>query len=147
MTTQTVVALHGTRVWVARIALFAIGAFILVLPFFRDNLGPIGVIGGVFIILSLLVSAVARHPIGWTMITLTVMCAALVPIGLGLYGLAGGPQGDNALVGIGFMMGLGGLFFFFASAIITMVIALRVYVHEWRDRHGRAGAPPPTTSH
>jgi hypothetical protein len=53
-----------------------------------------------------------------------------VPIGLGTYGLGGGPQGDNALVGIGFMMGLGGLFFFFASAIITMVIALRVYAQE-----------------
>jgi hypothetical protein len=140
------VAVH-VWVWGFRIGLFAIGAFILVLPFIRDNLGPIGVIGGVFIILSLLVSAVARHPIGWAMLTLTVVCAALVPIGLGMYGLGGGPQGDNALVGIGFMMGLGGLFFFFAGAIITMVIALRVYVQEWRERHGRAAAPPPTGSH
>jgi len=145
MTTQAVVAQHRMWVWVARIALFAIGAFILVLPFIRDNVAPIGVIGGLFVILSLLVSAAVRHPIGWTVLILTVVCAALVPIGLGLYGLAGGSHSDTPLAGISFLIGLGGLFFFFAGAITTVVIALRVNVQAWRERQGRAAAPPTTS--
>ena len=144
MTTQALVPRHRTWVWVARIAFFAIGACILVLPFIRDDVGPIGVIGGVFVILSLLVGPTVRHPVGWTMLALTGVCAALVPIGLGLYGLAGGPQSDSPLAGIGFIVGLSGLFFFFASAIITLVVALRVLAHDWRDRNGRAATPPPT---
>ena len=42
-----------------------------------------------------------------------------------------------AIIAIGFYLG----------AIPTIVVALLVYMMEWRDRHDRAATPPPTWTH
>jgi hypothetical protein len=135
-------------VWGFRIGFLAFGACILVLWFISDYLGPIGPIqAGLLIILSLLVSSVTRRSIGWSLLTFTAVFAALPSVGMALvFGPAGGNQ-DTMWGGIGFVTVFFGLLGFLASAITTSVVGLRVLAHDWRDRHGRATAPPPTGLH
>lgn len=132
-------------VWVFRIAFFAIGAVILVLWLISDYFGPNGPIqAGLFIILSLLVGGVTRRSIGWSLLTCTAVCAALIPSGVGIVMLSGGQDQDTPLAGIGFMIAFLGFIGFYASAITALLVGLRALVHDWRDRHGHTPAPPPT---
>ena len=134
-------------VWGFRIGFFAFGTLILMLWFTSDFLGPLGLIqGGVLIVLSLLVGAAVRHPIGWALLIFTAVFAALPSVGMALvFGPAGGNQ-DTTWGGIGFVTVFFGLLGFCASAITALLVALRVLAHDWRNRHGRAATPPPTGS-
>jgi hypothetical protein len=150
MTTQPVVAQHRIWVWVLRIGFFAFGAFILVQSFRSDYFGPNGPIQSVMlIILSFLVSAATRHRIlGWSLLTLTAVCAVLPLVGVSIiFGLAGGNQATPPWGAIGFWMVFLGIVGFYASAITTVVVALPVYIMEWRDRHDGAATPPPSGAH
>jgi hypothetical protein len=146
MATAPVVAQHRNWVWVFRVGFFAFGALTLALWFASGFLGPQGPIqGGVLIILSFLIGTAVRNPISWSLLTFTAIGAALPLVGLGLvFGPAGGDQ-NTFLGGTGFMIVLFGLVFFCASAIATLVVALRVLAGDWRARH--AGARPPAERH
>jgi hypothetical protein len=149
MITQSVVPQHRNWVWGLRIGFFAFGALILVLWFTNDFLGPFGLShAGLLIILSFLVGAAVRHPFGWALLIFTAVGAALqFVVGMGvMFDLAGGNQ-DSLLGGIGFFLSLFGLLFFYPSAFTSLVVALRLLAHDWRDRDGGVAAPPPTTSH
>jgi hypothetical protein len=147
MTTQPIVSQHRSWVWTFRIGLFAFGVLILALWFTNDLLGLFGPIqGGTLILLSLLVSTAVRNPIGWSFLSFSAIGAALIfLVSLGvMFRLA--PDQDTLLGGIGFMISLFGFLGFYTSAIATLVVTLRVYAQEWRERHGGTAAPPPTTS-
>ena len=145
MTTQPVVSQHCNWVWALRIGFFAFGAFTLVLWFTNDFLGGYGPIqGSALIVLSLLVGAAVRHPIGWSLLAFSAIGAALiflVSLGGDIIGLAGGHDQNTLLGGIAFMILLFGFVFFYTSAIATLVATLRVYAQEWRERHGGAATP------
>ena len=147
MTTPPVVAQHRTWEWVFRVGFFALGVFILVLSFISGFLGPFGPShAGLLIILSFLVGAAVRHPIGWALLIFTAVFAALPSVGMALvFGPAGGNQ-DTTWGGIGFVTVFFGLLGFCASAITALLVALRVLALDWRNRHGRAATPPPTAS-
>jgi hypothetical protein len=150
MTTQPVVAPYRIWVWILRIGFFAIGTFILVQSLLSDYFGPNGPIqAGMLIILSFLVGVVARQRIvGWSLLMFTAVCAVLPLLGISLiFGLAGGNQATAPWGGIGFWMVFLGVVGFYLGAIPTIVVALLVYMMEWRDRHDRAATPPPTWTH
>jgi hypothetical protein len=147
MTTQPVVSRHRNWVWALRIGFFAFGALILVLWFTNDFLGGLGPIqGSALIILSLLVGTAVRNPIGWSLLAFSAIGAALIfLVSLGLmFRLA--PDQNTLLGGIGFMISFFGFLGFYASAIATLAVALRVLAYDWRERHGHTVVPPPRGS-
>ena|SRR5690349_12239089 len=150
MITQPVAAQHRAWIWILRVAFFVFGVFLLALchiPGYACIPFPFPPPSGwLFIVLSLFVSASSRAPIGWSLLAFIPAGAALALVGIVLYGLGGGPAGDNVFVGFGFMFMLLGLLCSLVSAVAAIVAGLNVLAREWRERHGGTTAPPPTGS-